>query len=89
MTHLFISYSKQDAEFARYLRGLLEAQGFRAWLDEARIDPSARWWKTIEENIDACAAFLVVMSPAAADSDWVEREILRAESKKKPITRCC
>lgn len=32
MTHIFISYSKQDIEFVRYLRTLLEArltpQGF-------------------------------------------------------------
>lgn len=85
MSHIFISYSKQDIEFVRYLRALLENEGFAVWMDEARLTPSARWWKDIEKNIDSCSAFVVVMSPDAYESDWVEREILRAESKKKPL----
>jgi hypothetical protein len=85
MSHIFISYSKQDIDFARYLRTLLEQEGFAVWVDEARLEPSARWWKTIEQSVEGCAAFVVVMSPDAADSDWVEREILLAENRKKPI----
>lgn len=85
MSHIFISYSKQDIEFVRYLRALLENEGFAVWMDEARLTPSARWWKDIEKNIDSCSAFVVVMSPDAYESDWVEREILRAERKKKPL----
>lgn len=85
MAHIFISYSKEDIEFVRYLRALLEKEGFGLWVDEARLQPSARWWKDIERNIDRCSAFIVVMSPNASESDWVEREILRAESQRKPI----
>lgn len=85
MTHIFISYSKKDIAFARYLRTALQTVGLRVWIDEERIESGGRWWKIIEQNIDACAAFLVIMSPEAAESDWVEREILRAEAQKKPI----
>lgn len=85
MSHIFISYSKQDVNFARYLRALLEKEGFPVWMDEARLSSGARWWKDIEKNIDTCAALVVVMSPNAYESDWVEREILRAEQRKKPI----
>jgi hypothetical protein len=85
MSHIFISYSRQDIEFARYLRALLEQEGFAVWIDEGRLTPSARWWKTIEKSIDGCGAFVVVMSPNAYESDWVEREILRAEKQKKSI----
>jgi hypothetical protein len=85
MSHIFISYSKQNIDFVRYLRTLLESEGFGVWVDEARLTPSARWWKTIEQNIEGCAAFLVVMSPEAARSDWVEREILLAEKLRRPI----
>ncbi len=69
----------------RYLKALLEAQGYSIWVDEARLTPSSRWWKTIEQNIEACSAFVIIMSPTASDSDWVEREILMAESEKRPI----
>jgi hypothetical protein len=85
MSHIFISYSKEDIEFVRYLRALLENEGFTVWMDEARLTPSARWWKDIEKNIDSWGAFVVVMSPGAYESGWVEREILRAENKKKPL----
>lgn len=85
MSHIFISYSKQDIDFARYLRALLESEGFAVWMDEARLQPSARWWKSIEQNVETCAAFVVVMSPTAAESDWVEREILLAEKLKRPL----
>lgn len=85
MAHIFISYSKQDIEFTRYLKTLLEAEGYIVWVDEARLTPSARWWKTIEQNIETCSAFVVVMSPNAYESDWVEREILLAEKEKRPI----
>lgn len=85
MSHLFISYSKQNIDFARYLRALLEAEGCPVWMDEVRLQPSARWWKEIEESVHACAAFVVIMSPDAAESDWVEREILLAEKLKRPL----
>lgn len=85
MAHIFISYSKQDIEFTRYLRTLLEAEGYAVWVDEARLTPSARWWKAIEQNIETCSAFVIVMSPNAYESDWVEREILLAEKEKRPI----
>jgi len=85
MSHIFISYSKQDIQFARYLKRLLETEGFGVWMDETGLVPSERWWPTIERNIDTCAAFVVIMSSHSKESTWVEREILRAEKKKKPI----
>ncbi|MBL8164319.1 MAG: toll/interleukin-1 receptor domain-containing protein [Anaerolineae bacterium] len=85
MSHIFISYSKQDMEFMRYLRVLLEAEGFAVWVDEQGLTPSSRWWKMIEQNIEDCAALIVIMSVNSAESDWVEREILLAEKLKRPL----
>ena len=65
MAHVFISYSKQNVEFARYLRRLLQEAGFAVWLDESRLAPGAHWWKDIEHNIESCSAFVVIMSPDA------------------------
>ncbi|MCK6578224.1 MAG: TIR domain-containing protein [Anaerolineae bacterium] len=85
MAHVFISYSKQDIEFARRLRRMLENAGFPVWMDETALVPSERWWRRIEENIRACDSFIVVMSPNSQSSDWVEREVLLAERLRKPI----
>ncbi|MDZ4769120.1 MAG: toll/interleukin-1 receptor domain-containing protein, partial [Chloroflexota bacterium] len=82
MSHIFISYSKIDIEFARHLRALLTDQGFAVWMDETRLVSSEQWWPTIEKNIVGCAAFIVIMSPNSLASEWVEREILVAENKK-------
>lgn len=85
MSHIFISYSRSNVEFVRYLKALLEAEGIRVWVDEEGLVSSNKWWRTIEEKISTCAGLLVVMSPEASDSDWVEREILFAESQGIPI----
>jgi Tol biopolymer transport system component len=85
MSHIFISYSKKDIDFARHLRKLLQDHGFAVWMDETKLVPSQRWWPTIETNIRSCAAFVIIMSPSAAESDWVERELLGAEKYRKPI----
>lgn len=85
MAHVFISYSTQNFDFARHLRTLLNAQGFTVWLDQSRLAPSSRWWTEIEDNIERCAALIVIMSPSSRESDWVEREVLYAERLHKPI----
>lgn len=85
MNHIFISYSRQDVEFARYVRAMLENQGFYVWMDEKRLSAGMDWWDEIEANIDSCAAFLVIMSPDSRDSVFVRNEILRALDQKRPV----
>jgi nucleoside 2-deoxyribosyltransferase len=85
MSHIFISYSREDIDFARYLRALLEKEGFRVWMDEAELVAGSRWFKEIERGIESCSAFIPIMSAHSSESEWVEREILLAESTKKTI----
>ena len=85
MSHIFISYSRQDIYFARYLRALFEAQGFPVWMDEKRLSAGMDWWDEIEANIDTCAAFVVIMSPESRESVFVRNEILRALDRKRPL----
>jgi formylglycine-generating enzyme required for sulfatase activity len=82
--HIFISYAREDQSYARELRDELTRRGFEVWLDD-RIDAGDRWWQTIVEAIRASAALVVVMTPEAEDSEWVEREILLALDEKKPV----
>jgi hypothetical protein len=81
---LFISYSKQDAEFVRYLAALLKAQNFSIWYD-SELNPGDDWWTVLEREIYACDAFLVVMTQAGRSSRWVLRELLLAEKIGKPV----
>jgi hypothetical protein len=81
---LFISYSKKDLDFVRYLRALLAAEGFEVWFDQ-ELHPGEDWWDELEGKIRGCAAFVVVMSPDAKNSRYVRRELLLAESLNLPI----
>ena len=78
MHQVFVSYARHDAEFARRLVESLDPL-YGVWLDHERIAPGARWQRSIEEGIDRCAVFLVVVSPESNGSDWVARETLLAE----------
>ncbi len=84
MSHVFISYSRQDQAYARKLADHLLESGYDVWIDD-RIDYGDRWWKTIVEAIQGCAAFVVIMTPDAEESEWVEREVLVAQRERKPI----
>jgi len=83
MSHVFISYSKQNKEYARKLADHLLSQGLNVWIDD-RIEPSDEWWKTVVKAIRECAAF-VVMTPQSGASRWVEREVMLADELQKPM----
>lgn len=82
MSHIFISYSKKNKEYTDKLVDFLEKAGFDVWYD-GRIDYGTSWERVIFKAIDDCAVFLVVMSPESYDSDWVRKEYLYADKRKK------
>lgn len=84
MSFVFISYSHTDRDFAHRLVDSLEARGIEAWIDD-RIDYGSRWPRVIQEHLDQCAAFVLVMSPRSYESEWVRNELAYAMSKRKPI----
>ncbi|MCU0513165.1 MAG: toll/interleukin-1 receptor domain-containing protein [Anaerolineae bacterium] len=83
MAHVFISYSRQNGDYARNLADRLIAEGFDVWIDD-RINYGENWWRVIVKAIRDCAAFLPVMSPAADESRWVQREVSVADELHKP-----
>jgi raffinose/stachyose/melibiose transport system substrate-binding protein len=84
MSHIFISYSRHNQDYAQKLAEDIRKHGFDVWIDD-RIDYGDRWFEAIEDAILGAAAFVILMSPSARESRWVQREILIAEREKKPI----
>lgn len=82
--HLFISYSRRDGDYAKYLRQHLLDSGLPVWLDDA-IEHGEQWFAQIHTAIQNAAAVLVIMSPTAEASEWVHKEILLAKRYQKPI----
>lgn len=85
MSYIFISYSREDETFILHLASLLKDEGFTIWLDKERLDTGEIWSKELKEAITDCDAFIIVMSPDAEESKWVQNELRLAEKLKKPI----
>jgi hypothetical protein len=86
--HVFISHAHTDAAYAARLAALLSSANVPVWTDEELLT-GERWISVIRSRLDSCVGLVVVMSPAADESVWVEREIRRAEILGKPILPCC
>jgi hypothetical protein len=84
MTHIFISYSRRDVAYVRKLVDSLLERGFDVWFD-AHIEYGDNWESAIIQAIDQAALVVVIMSPNAAQSAWVPREIAYAENQHKPV----
>jgi len=82
--HVFISYSHRDSDFTHRLAEENERHKIPVWIDD-RIDYGTRWPQVIQEKIDTCKAFIVIMSDYARASDWVHNELVYAQSKGKKI----
>lgn len=70
---------------ARLLGKDLEGQGFKVWFDSNEIEPSEDWVTEIERGIDSSTVIVVIWTENAANSEWVNREISRADQKNKPV----
>ena len=73
MTHVFISYSHKDGDFANTLEMELEAKGIDAWTDND-IEAGDPWKENIDSAIQQCFAVLAVMSDDAKKSEYVTYE---------------
>ncbi len=85
MAQVFISYSRKDVSFAEQLVVDLEKAGLEVWRDVSSLGGGARWRKEIETAIRTSPIFIVVLSPDAVESEWVEREFLFASNLRRKI----
>jgi hypothetical protein len=84
MGHIFISYCHKDTDYAHKLANNLQNIGFEVWID-ARLDYGSQWPQEIQKQMDACDAFIIIMTPRSFASEWVQSELQRAKRKLKPI----
>lgn len=77
---IFLSYSHIDMEIMQRLRDDLRAAGFTVWTDDVGLEPGTpSWQRAIEEAIQAARCIVVLLSPEAKQSRWVEIEVSTAE----------
>ncbi|HLV37427.1 MAG TPA: toll/interleukin-1 receptor domain-containing protein, partial [Spirillospora sp.] len=85
MGYLYISYSRQNAEFAQRLVNELETRGYTTWVDTDDLATGDMWARQIAQAIREAEVFITLLSPATVSNRTVHREIELAEAARKPI----
>jgi hypothetical protein len=71
---VFISHAHEDADFAQRLAADLRAAGWRVWIVPDSILPGEKWAEAIERALEECGVFVVSLTSAAVQSEWVKTE---------------
>jgi WD40 repeat protein len=89
----FISYSHAvDGRLApavqqslhRFARPWYRLRAIRVFRDEASLSASPALWSSIAEALDGSEFFLLLASPEAAESGWVDQEVRRWFERREP-----
>ena len=82
--YAFVSYSHRNVRWTKSLVASLARAGIPYWFD-TKIRPSEVWRDELLEAIDGAACVVVAVTPEAADSEWVQREVAYALDRAKPV----
>ncbi len=81
----FISYSREDEDFALRLASDLKAAGANVWLDQLDIVPGDIWDRSVEDALSDCPRMLLILSPASVKSEHVMDEVSFALGNQKRL----
>jgi hypothetical protein len=82
---IFISHSSKDEGFVLRLANDLTKAGFKIWHDDKNIKVSQSIPGEVSKGLTECEYFVIVLTPEAVASHWVQREIDAALMGKKTI----
>jgi hypothetical protein len=83
--HVFISYSRKDADIMRRIHADLQAAELLVWTDESLVPGTESWKNAIENAIQNAGSVVVILTPDSKQSIWVERELDYARACGLPI----
>jgi pSer/pThr/pTyr-binding forkhead associated (FHA) protein len=82
---IFLSYSRKDRETMLRIRTDLRISNISVWTDENLTPGTPLWRQAIENAIESAGCIVIILSPDAKQSPWVQREIDYASTQNKPI----
>jgi hypothetical protein len=85
MTQVFISYARQDQDFARKLAHDLESAGLDVWIDFQDITPGTRWDSAIDQALNEADFMVLIISPDSVESAEVAAEWWFFLDEHKPV----
>jgi hypothetical protein len=80
MADVFISYAREDRQWVEKLAEQLQAEGFSVWWDWDLL-VGKRYRETIDAELQACKAAVVVWSQYSVRSDFVRDEAEEAQQR--------
>ena len=81
----FISYARRDRAAVERLAAALKSRGKDVWVDVEDILGGADWRARIKRGIEACKAFVFVLSPTSLASEHCRQELDQAIALNKLI----
>ncbi|GBF26035.1 hypothetical protein MnTg02_01071 [bacterium MnTg02] len=81
--YAFLSYASKDRKEVLKRAQSLRATNIDFFQDILSLDPGDRWENKLYSQIDRCDLFLLFWSKAAAESEWVLKEIEYALDKRR------
>ncbi|HTR35020.1 MAG TPA: toll/interleukin-1 receptor domain-containing protein [Bryobacteraceae bacterium] len=85
MRNVFISYAHSDMDQARRLVSALRTSNVTGWMDSADIAAGEAISSAVRDALRQSTAVIVLLSPRALQSEWVQFEIGAAEALNKRI----
>jgi tetratricopeptide (TPR) repeat protein len=84
-TTIFVSHSHQDNDWCRPFVEALKSVGYDVWYDEQGLQGGAQWIATIQHEVQARDVFIVILTPEAWSSQWVQDELQLAIATRRRI----
>ena len=82
---IFVSYASADRSFVNRLKGDLDERGIAVWIDQEELQPDTTDWKeSLRVAIRMASAVLLVASPNARHSSYVQDELRIADMYQRP-----
>lgn len=72
---VFVSHSNENSELARELAGRIRTEGWEVWIAPDSIPSGVKWIDAIEWGLKTCGVFILLISPSAIQSRWVNKEM--------------
>ena len=85
MSHIFVSYSRKDIDFAGKIVQALADNNLDTWIDWKSIPKGEDWEQEIYRGIEEADAFLFLISPDSVASEPCNKEISHAIKNGKRI----
>ncbi len=85
MPRIFVSHSHHDNAWCRPFVAAMQSAGWDAWYDEKGLQAGAAWVKVIQTELQTREIFLLILTPDAWASEWVQDEVQLALATRRLI----